>query len=513
MMHQDAARGRNRLMVAGCPSPSGRDEQCWMDAEIAVIADDLTGAMDTGVQFCKNGMRTVVYFGGCLAVEKQGSAIKPEVIVIDTDTRWESPGRAYEKVRKISEILKLTGIKRVYKKVDSTLRGNVGSELNAVMDAWNAHLAYVAPAFPAMRRVTVDGRQLLNGKPLEDTEIASDLISPARSSYIPEILEYRPERKIAHIGLQEIEMGEHSLVERIAELVREGMHILVLDAVTQDHLGIIARAIAKSEFHEVMCGSAGLAAELPGAFGLVGRKPCEIPRLKKGLPALVVAGSRSQITQEQLRFLGANKDLPVRWLTLDIDETVSGRTSPVINERSAGNGAMLARREVELQEQGELIARDAIQALEDGKSVVVSVRPENGGGSESWGDSKEKEGRLGDMKTLPDDGFRPRIDLEEAHSDIIDLSQSMVDQLGRIARRVIDAAPVSGIVLTGGDTAASVCRAISASGIALLDEILPGIPLGEIIGGPFEGLVVVTKAGAFGDERALADVLNYLIQK
>jgi uncharacterized protein YgbK (DUF1537 family) len=59
------------------------------------------------------------------------------------------------------------------------------------------------------------------------------------------------------------------------------------------------------------------------------------------------------------------------------------------------------------------------------------------------------------------------------------------------------------LLLTGGETAYSVCRAIEATGIALDGQLEPGLATGRLLGGPFAGLTVVTKAGGFGDPETL----------
>jgi uncharacterized protein YgbK (DUF1537 family) len=67
-----------------------------------------------------------------------------------------------------------------------------------------------------------------------------------------------------------------------------------------------------------------------------------------------------------------------------------------------------------------------------------------------------------------------------------------------------------GLVLVGGDTAAGVINAISAKGVTVEKEVLPGIPIGRIWGGKYAGMSIVTKAGGFGDREALVKIIKYL---
>jgi uncharacterized protein YgbK (DUF1537 family) len=68
----------------------------------------------------------------------------------------------------------------------------------------------------------------------------------------------------------------------------------------------------------------------------------------------------------------------------------------------------------------------------------------------------------------------------------------------------------AGVIMTGGDTAALVCDALGVRGIRLIREALPGIPYGTLIGGRLDGVPVITKAGGFGDENALALLVDAL---
>lgn len=74
--------------------------------------------------------------------------------------------------------------------------------------------------------------------------------------------------------------------------------------------------------------------------------------------------------------------------------------------------------------------------------------------------------------------------------------------IGRLAGEILDAVPVSGVFVTGGDTALGLLRDIQADGSEILSELVTGIPLIRIRGGRFDGMKLITKAGAFGDESA-----------
>ena len=152
--------------------------------KLAVIADDLTGANDAGVQFAKEGLKVQVLLGE--SGEEQEKEL-PDVIVLDTDSRAAIPDQAYERVRKAGGLIKRLTSSRpaVFKKIDSTLRGNLGAEIDAVMDELGFEWAAVAPAFPVNGRITVGGWHLLHQVPIAESEIARDPKTPVVESVLP----------------------------------------------------------------------------------------------------------------------------------------------------------------------------------------------------------------------------------------------------------------------------------------------------------------------------------------
>ena len=66
-------------------------------------------------------------------------------------------------------------------------------------------------------------------------------------------------------------------------------------------------------------------------------------------------------------------------------------------------------------------------------------------------------------------------------------------------------------VATGGDTAFQICNFLGSDGMELVDEIVPGVPIGILREGMADGSSMVTKSGGFGDEDTLVKVINYLM--
>ncbi|UOR11513.1 four-carbon acid sugar kinase family protein [Halobacillus amylolyticus] len=120
-----------------------------MNYKFGIIADDLTGANDSGVQLTEKGLETSVFF----RIPGQDQKLD-ETIVIDTDSRALSRDQAYQTTKKSAQFLFETGYQHIYKKMDSTLRGYIGVELQAMKEIFNPVFLVVAPAFPLM-----DGRR------------------------------------------------------------------------------------------------------------------------------------------------------------------------------------------------------------------------------------------------------------------------------------------------------------------------------------------------------------------
>ncbi|MHB8065070.1 MAG: four-carbon acid sugar kinase family protein [Ruminiclostridium sp.] len=168
---------------------------------LLVIADDFTGAMDTGVQFSKKGIATFVSTCTELDFDQIGQDI--QVLVVDTESRHIVPDRAYETVYNLTRKAREYGIQYVYKKTDSTLRGNIGAELKAVMDACEGMPMMYVPAYPKTGRTTVNGQQFVDGIPLHETIYSKDLLNPIKSCSISEIILEQVEVKTVNATLEE----------------------------------------------------------------------------------------------------------------------------------------------------------------------------------------------------------------------------------------------------------------------------------------------------------------------
>lgn len=250
---------------------------------LAIIADDLTGAADAAVAFANQGHSSRVlldpsYTGGV------------DIVSLTTESRHVPPTVAAERVYAIAH--NLYGTPLLYKKIDSTLRGNIAAELFALMDAFELNRSVVAPAFPAQGRTTIRGRQLINGKRLEETDFRKQIIS----SNVREIFLRAPDaRPVGLITLNEVRRGKTYLSDL---LINRPTGILIADAETDEDLTLIARAVHVTGMR-LLCGSAGLCHAVARQMPASHDRSNVTPRTKTG-PILAVAGSLHAATIAQI---------------------------------------------------------------------------------------------------------------------------------------------------------------------------------------------------------------------
>jgi D-threonate/D-erythronate kinase len=235
--------------------------------QVAVVADDLTGAADAGVGFLRAGLSATVTWAGSIA------APAADVVAIDTATRRLPSAQAAEITGRVVAGLREQGVPTLYKKVDSTLRGQIGAEVEAARAAWHdGAIAIVAPAFPAAGRTTKGGRQYVNGADLGSIE---DLLGTG-----------------ARVAAQAEDLGR---------LLESGVRTLVCDAETDADLRAIAEAAARTRAPVVWVGSAGLACHLQPVLGVTSSRLYKRSVYTGELsgPALIAVGSVSPIARKQ----------------------------------------------------------------------------------------------------------------------------------------------------------------------------------------------------------------------
>ena len=250
---------------------------------LAVIADDITGSFDTGVQFHKRGASVRVITGDRLPESLHGL----DVLVIDAETRHATPEETYQTVYRLARRTAEQGVEHLYNKTDSGLRGNIGMALKAALDATGARLAAFAPAYPDMDRITLGGQQLIDGAPLHTSVFSQDLFDPVNASGIRDLL------VPAGLTVREYPLGQPYDTDVDQPTVG------VFDAATNEDLAGIAAHLGRTGQLQVTAGCAAFAAQLPRVLGLPDNAP--VPPRVSG-PLMVVCGSLNPITRAQMAY-------------------------------------------------------------------------------------------------------------------------------------------------------------------------------------------------------------------
>lgn len=202
----------------------------------AIMADDFTSATDCGVQFATRGADTVALMAGA----ENTRALEYPVVAIDTDSRICRPDEAYARVFQAAKILNANGYRRIYKSIDSTVRGNLGAEIDAAMDAFAAEFALVAPAFPHYGRKTIQGIHYLNGVLITESIIAKDPIWPSQEADLCKLLAQQSKRKAGNLGLDMLRSNEADIPAFVEKRKADGVTLFVCDAEEENDLRLIA---------------------------------------------------------------------------------------------------------------------------------------------------------------------------------------------------------------------------------------------------------------------------------
>lgn len=426
---------------------------------IYIIADDLTGANDTGVQFSKQGYNTQVVIMSETGKSQTLPSKDTDVFVIDTETRETDTATARERMKRILERLSVHDEDIVYKKVDSTLRGNIGAELDECMNALEKDTCIFAPSFPPNKRITVEGYLIVQDQLLGLSEYYDGDLEPEEASFIPALLKPHTNLSIARIDLKEVIQGSDTILEKLQGLYQAGQKIIVVDAINGEQLQNILKSSFEFEGSVLYSGSAGLANALSEMYG--GKRHSTMNTSQSRKPVLIVNGSRRTINQRQRDYLKTKIDFVE--ISIDVDKIFTEKKKYL-----------------------EHCVTDSTLAVQERCHIVIYPEP-------LYLDKQVIENML----------LKHELDFRE-------MELAIRGFLGELVANIMENTPVANMILTGGDTAIGVCSALQVYNLNIVDELLPGIPLsvGHYNRMP---LNIVTKAGGFGEENTLYTLIDKLV--
>lgn len=429
-----------------------------MTGAIGIVADDLTGANDTALQFFIKGSNTEIIFDTDENIQNHPNI---GTFALTTESRninaKEAAQKVWEGAKKLKDNL---SVEYFYKKIDSTLRGNIAVETLAMLDAIGYDAAVIAPAFIREGRITIGGYQLLKGVPIERTDAARDSYAPIYDSYIPDILKKQVNESfydsIATIQLNVVAKGAGPITSKLNELVSGGKKLIVIDAVSAIDLEQIVLAITKSQYNILPVGSAGLANAL-GNVWLPLNNSEPVQKIIPKLPKLILSGSKNSMTTAQINKLLLDDDINnVYSIDLKLQDILSN-DSDAMADRIIHN-----------------FGKDNI--------VIAHV-------SKIQDETQEEKGK----EKLIDEGITKEM-----------LASMITDYLANIAQKVKKMSECI-LITIGGETSYKCTNAVNCEYLQVVDSILPAISLCMDSNAGF----VVTKSGNMGSITALVDIVNY----
>jgi len=421
-----------------------------------IIADDLSGANDTGVKFIKKGYNAIVSI-----MNKQPTIAIPDnidVFVVDTETRELESEDAREKLYSILKKLRIEQNDFVYKKVDSTMRGNIGAEIEEIMEFLEKDICIFSPSFPSHQRLTIDSFLVVDHKPLGVSEYSSNHLNQEQNSFIPAILKKQTDFSVGQIHLQDVSKGQKAILLKMNELYKKGNQIIVIDSTVENHLRDIFNSGFKFDGSVLFSGSAGLANHFPRNSDMPKKLDTKIENTKS--PVIIVAGSRNSVVGQQINYLKNNVNLPE--IKIDLEQIFFDKEHMLEN-----------------------YATKSIEAINADQDLLI------------YTDSTYNERQSINNKLM----LKYRLSFRELEIEIKKI-------FGKLIFKIIENSNAKNLILTGGDVALGVCKELNIYVMNIIDELLPGIPL-AITNYKNLTLKIITKAGGFGK----ADTLYLLLDK
>lgn len=433
---------------------------------IAVIADDFTGANDNGALLAAKGFSSATCLG--LAHWNPKEFTKCDAVCLNAESRLLHREDAYKAVYDAVTEFNKEKPALVSKRIDSTLRGNVGAELEAAIKAMddthghNQTLAVLVASYPHSGRICVGGYQIVHGVPLERSPIAKDAATPVHHTAVLKIIADQTSLPCGFVSLEKVLAGPAAVRETIEAARAQGCRAVVCDAVSDDDIAVIAQSLADAPYPLVSLDPGPFTSELAAAR-------IETPRAEFENRIFLTVGSTSELTRVQLETLRLAH--PCHIVSMDVRKVLAG--------------------EAESQAECRRVLEAVFAAPEEAKVLGVCTAA-----------SKEDVFSMQEMsQTL---GIAPS-----------EISRRINMALAHVAQEALknESLRIGGLYTSGGEVTVSVMRTLKAGGFSVRIMVLPLAVYGHIIGGEHPDLPMITKGGFVGDKDSLVECMEYLFTK
>ena len=409
-----------------------------------VIADDLTGSNATCSLFKKIGLRAA-------SILKLQGDINYDVDVISysTASRGLDKEEAYKKVSEAIKILKNKDVLVYNKRIDSTLRGNIGTEINAMLDNLeDDRIAVVIPSYPDSGRIVVNKTMLVNGVLLENSDAGKDPKTPIKTSCVESLIQKGIKYSSTYFTLSDIEQPIEEIVKKIQEAIKKS-RVLIFDAVNNEDIIKISKAIIHSDINIITVD--------PGPFTLYYSKELQKKNhLEKKI--LMVIGSVTATTKKQIEYILQEEDIFL--VKMKVEDFFEKETCLKEIERV-----------ISFIKKG-IVSYDLF---------LVTTSP--------IGDEKKA-----DLQKLA----------ENLNTTVEEISKIIANTLTEtIVKILIETQKFEGIYSSGGDITIALLEKLKAIGVEIREEVIPLAAYGRLIGGDFPNLKLVSKGGMVGDEKTI----------
>ena len=440
---------------------------------IGVIADDLTGATTTGVLLARFGAKTTVFFN-VEAAKTNINSSSLDAILISSNSRALPPDEAYEKVSEAIKTLQSMNVSFFSKRIDTTMRGGIGVEIDAMLDYMDeGTVAVVVPAMPQSKRILVGGYSIIDSVALVDTPVAQDVRTPVLENYIPKLLDGQSRRKIGCVTLESILSGKIETKKALKTARHNGADIIVVDAVTLDHIELIAKACLELKWNILAVDPGPFTSKLAFCPKLIHEEKDNIPietADETGKFVLIAAGSATPVTKKQMEVLcqdNRHKRISINPISLiDVGDVALAEIDITLNHvRSVFENENPRVILLETALHNELLNLD----IEDKKR-----------------------------------GYASGMSANRINSGLGNIVARIIEDLGRDK--------IAGIYTTDGDTMVNVCYQLEAECIEVLDYVIPQTDVCRMLG-KYQGMPIIGKGGLTGNESIVLDIVDRLFKE
>lgn len=440
---------------------------------IGGIADDLTGATTTGVLLARSKARTAVFFNE-EAAEKGEGIEQLDAIMISSNSRALPADEAYGKVKLGISALKRMGVQYYQKRIDTTCRGGIGVEIDAMLDQLEDTVAIVVPAMPQSRRILVGGYSVIDGVALINTPVAQDVRTPVKENYIPRLLEGQTRRKVGLITLDKVLAGEKNVAQSLRKARDNGKEVIVVDAITLEDVDVIAKACIALQWKVLSVDPGPFTAKLAFNRGLIQNEEANVPAVtpdESGKTVLIAAGSATPVTKRQMEVLTQDS----RHVRISIEPL------PLINggDEALDEASRAVHKAVEL-----------IHSENQPRAILLETALH--GELLNLDEEDQKHHYPGGMSA------------DRINAGLGTIVAQILEQVGR--------EKVAGLYTTGGDTMVNVCYQLGVECLEVLDYVIPQTDVTRLIGN-YDGLPAIGKGGLTGNDNTACDIVDRLFKE